>query len=242
MVRVDTTNGAAAAPPECARRARLKFESSSVRAAARATDDDVPMQVWAAQATRIKQSASVRPRLRAGRPRVRPAIAQSSCDQVRTSWRYPLRLLPAFAARNRLALLMSVKLEGPSHMDARALAPMRPSPVRTRINSRSNSASPPRTVNIRRPWAVVVSAQVSPSDLNVAPDLRRSGRECWPAQVDRASRSSRVTITRSPASMVFSSRVAAGGARPAAGVASDRFIHSHRLRRLLISWPHSARV
>ncbi len=62
MVRVDTTNGAAAAPPECARRARLKFESSSV-AAARATDDDVPMQVWAAQATRIKQSASVRPGL-----------------------------------------------------------------------------------------------------------------------------------------------------------------------------------
>jgi hypothetical protein len=37
----------------------------------------------------------------------------------------------------------------------RALARSRPSPVRAAINSRSNSASPTRTVNIRRPCAVV---------------------------------------------------------------------------------------
>ena len=37
----------------------------------------------------------------------------------------------------------------------------RPSPVLVRINSRSNSAKPASTVNISRPWSVVVSAQVS---------------------------------------------------------------------------------
>jgi hypothetical protein len=46
-----------------------------------------------------------------------------------------------------------------------AFARARPSPVLVRISSRSNSASPPNTVSIKRPWAVVVSAQVSLSDL-----------------------------------------------------------------------------
>jgi hypothetical protein len=45
-----------------------------------------------------------------------------------------------------------------------ALARARPSPVRMQISSRSNSASPPKTVSIKRPCAVVVSAHVSPSD------------------------------------------------------------------------------
>ena len=51
----------------------------------------------------------------------------------------------------------------------RALARSLPSPVRLLINSRSNSARPPRTVSISRPCGVVVSAQVSRSDLNPAP-------------------------------------------------------------------------
>jgi hypothetical protein len=39
---------------------------------------------------------------------------------------------------------------------------LRPSPVRTRINSRSNSARPPKTVNIRRLCGVAVRRGVSP--------------------------------------------------------------------------------
>src|SRR5262245_37052508 len=42
-----------------------------------------------------------------------------------------------------------------------ALARLRPSPVRARISSRSNSARPPRTVSISLPCGVVVSAQAS---------------------------------------------------------------------------------
>jgi hypothetical protein len=44
-----------------------------------------------------------------------------------------------------------------------ALARARSSPARMRISSRSNSAHPPRTVSIKRPCAVVVSAHASPS-------------------------------------------------------------------------------
>jgi hypothetical protein len=51
-----------------------------------------------------------------------------------------------------------------AHLTPRALASLRPSPVRARISSRPNSARPLRTVSIRRPWAVVVSAQVSLRD------------------------------------------------------------------------------
>ncbi len=47
-----------------------------------------------------------------------------------------------------------------------ATARARPSPVRARINSRSNSASPPSTVSLSRPCAVVVSAHVSARDPN----------------------------------------------------------------------------
>src|SRR5208283_2462298 len=42
------------------------------------------------------------------------------------------------------------------------------SPVRARIRSRSNSASPASTVSISRPCDVVVSAHASPSDLKPA--------------------------------------------------------------------------
>ena len=40
--------------------------------------------------------------------------------------------------------------------------------AKARIRWRSNSAREPRTVSIRRPWALVVSAQGSPSDLKLA--------------------------------------------------------------------------
>jgi hypothetical protein len=46
---------------------------------------------------------------------------------------------------------------------------LRPSPVLARINSRSNSASPPSTVSISRPCDVVVSAQAS----------ARTRSTCW---------------------------------------------------------------
>ena len=62
----------------------------------------------------------------------------------------------------------------------RTTARARPSPVRARISSRSNSARPPSTVSIKRPCAVVVSAHVSPSDRNPASRvrlIRRGGHE-----------------------------------------------------------------
>ena len=72
-----------------------------------------------------------------------------------------------------------------------------PSPFLARISSRSNSARPPSTVSISRPCGVVVSAQASPSDLNAAPVLPTASRIL---SKSRASRSSRVTISTSPAS------------------------------------------
>jgi hypothetical protein len=64
------------------------------------------------------------------------------------------------------------------------------SPVRARINSRSNSASPPSTVSIKRPCAVVVSAHASARDRNPAslPVIaarvfeKVSGRACQPVE------------------------------------------------------------
>src|SRR5262249_9504494 len=49
-------------------------------------------------------------------------------------------------------------------------------------------------VTIRRPCALVVSAQVSCSDLNPAPRLAISSRMLSRSRVERANRSSRVTI------------------------------------------------
>ena len=89
-----------------------------------------------------------------------------------------------------------VSLGGRPKRTPRSLARTIPSPQRERISSRSNSASPPRTVMIRRPWAFVVSAQASlrlrklaPRSLMVLSRLSRS-------RVERASRSSRVTSAR----------------------------------------------
>src|SRR5215813_8426158 len=62
-----------------------------------------------------------------------------------------------------------VILRGRPNRTPRSLARFRPSPVRARISSRSNSAKPPRTVSISRPCAVVVSAHVSLSERKPAP-------------------------------------------------------------------------
>ncbi len=65
--------------------------------------------------------------------------------------------------------------------------------MRARINSRSNSARPPSTVSIRRPWGVVVSAHVSPSERKPACLPVIAARVLRRSRVERASRSSRVT-------------------------------------------------
>jgi hypothetical protein len=88
----------------------------------------------------------------------------------------------------------------------RAFARALPSPVRLRMRSRSNSASPPSTVSISRPCEVVVSAHVSPKDRKPAFLAVIAARVFNRSRVDRASRSSRVTVTTSPASSWSSNR------------------------------------
>src|SRR5262249_51454702 len=65
---------------------------------------------------------------------------------------------------------------------------LRPSPVRAMISSRSNSASPPSTVSMRRPCGVVVLAQASPRDLKPAPALPTAASTLSRSRVERASR------------------------------------------------------
>jgi hypothetical protein len=90
--------------------------------------------------------------------------------------------------------------------------------LRARIRSRSNSASPPSTVSISRPCAVVVSAQASPKERNPALLPVIAASVFSRSRVDRASRSSRVTISTSPASsaaMAFQSCARSKRFRPA---------------------------
>ena len=73
--------------------------------------------------------------------------------------------------------------------------------VSLRITAHSaSSASPPRTVSIKRPCDVVVSAHVSPRDLKPAFLAVIAASVFNRSRVDRASRSSRVTVSTSPAS------------------------------------------
>jgi hypothetical protein len=88
---------------------------------------------------------------------------------------------------------------GPGSELARA-ARLRPSPVLARINSRSNSAKPPRTVSMSLPCGVVVSAQLSLSERKPAPRFASSSSRLSKSLVERASRSSRVTTSTSPCS------------------------------------------
>jgi hypothetical protein len=87
-----------------------------------------------------------------------------------------------------------------------AFARSRPSPVRARISSRSNSAKPPRMVSIKRPCAVVVSAHVSRSDLKPAPFSATAPSVLRRSLVDLAKRSSLVTTRTSPLSSPAISR------------------------------------
>ena len=80
----------------------------------------------------------------------------------------------------------------------RAFARSRPSVVRALISSRSNSAKPPRTVRIRRPVGVVVSAQRSARDRNEACLSERSFMRFRRSLVLRARRSNLVTTKTSP--------------------------------------------
>src|SRR6476659_9566282 len=73
-----------------------------------------------------------------------------------------------------------------------AVARVLPSLVLALISSFSNSARPPRTVSINLPCGVVVSAQVSASDLKPAPRLLISCNVFRRSRVLLARRSSRV--------------------------------------------------
>jgi hypothetical protein len=75
-----------------------------------------------------------------------------------------------------LPLVGSLSAGGRPKRTPLAFARVLPSLVRARISSRSNSASPPNTVSISRPCAVVVSAHASLSDLKPAPALAITSR------------------------------------------------------------------
>src|SRR6202008_4260389 len=106
-----------------------------------------------------------------------------------------------------LGLLVQGELRLAAHLHAPRLGPLPAFSVRARIRSRSNSAWPPRTVSMSRPCDVVVSAHVSPRDLKPAFLPVMVARTFNRSRVDRASRSSRVTITTSSASSWSSNRL-----------------------------------
>ena len=76
--------------------------------------------------------------------------AQSSRHVV-TAANLRKRLLAMIAALDRLGFWWTSRAVRATRA---RLGRSRPSPVRARINSRSNSASPPSTVSIKRPCAV----------------------------------------------------------------------------------------
>ena len=82
----------------------------------------------------------------------------------------------------------AVRALGRPNLTPLALARALPSLVRARISSRSNSAKPPRIVSINLPCGVVVSAQLSCSDLNPAPRLAMASRILNKSRVLRAKR------------------------------------------------------
>jgi hypothetical protein len=123
------------------------------------------------------------------------------------------------ASRHRPAAAMPPAADAASSCAAvrterpRSFARLRPSPVRARINSRSNSAKPPSTVSISRPWALVVSAHASWRLLKPAPRAVIAAITLSRSRVDLASRSSRVTTSTSP-----------GSSRPIAFTSSGRSV------------------
>ena len=129
------------------------------------------------------------------------------------------------------ALLVRGELRLRPIFTPRALARSRPSPVRTRIRSRSNSARPPSTVSISRPCDVVVSAHASPSDRNPAFLPVMAARVFDRSRVDRASRSSRVTHTSPASSWPSSRRSCARSVLAPLATSRNTFLHP-----ALVSW------
>jgi hypothetical protein len=110
------------------------------------------------------------------------------------------RVLGMFASlRSRPNLrTAAIRLGVPNR--TRAFARLLPSPVRARISARSNLAKPPSTVSMRRPCGVVVSAHVSLSERKPTLEFATASSTLSKSRVDLASRSSRVTMSASPAS------------------------------------------
>ena len=85
-----------------------------------------------------------------------PVIQHGGGVHVVSSRHVRLRLA-SLKPRQSLLPLVRRSLRGLPNLTPRSLARFLPSPVRARINSRSNSAKPPRTVSIKRPCGLVVS-------------------------------------------------------------------------------------
>jgi hypothetical protein len=79
--------------------------------------------------------------------------------------------LPVSAALDCFLALVVRKLSRPAELGARSHSPLRPSPVRSRIRSRSKSAMAAKSVDNSRPCELDVSHSGSPSDRNEAPAL-----------------------------------------------------------------------
>jgi len=86
------------------------------------------------------------------------------------------------------------------HVDARALARSRPSPVRARINSRSNSAKPAKHGEHQPPVRGRRVRHASPSERKPAPFSAICASVLRRSRVERARRSRRVTRSVSPSS------------------------------------------
>ena len=103
------------------------------------------------------RASSAGPPAAARRRPSRRRRSEPSTVRVRVNPQH-LRRRPRSADILRLEQVRNRLPAGGSGISPCALARSRPSPVRVRIKSLSNSASPPRTVSIKRPCAVVVSA------------------------------------------------------------------------------------
>ena len=106
--------------------------------------------------------------------------------------------LSCLPARKRFSPLMRRELRLPAHPNPTRLGALASFARPRSDSSRSNSASPARTVSISRPCAVVVSAQESRSERKPAPRSAIAARVFSRSLVDRASRSKRVTRSTSP--------------------------------------------
>jgi hypothetical protein len=100
---------------------------------------------------------------------------------------------PASLLANASCIWKVESLRGLPNLTPRAWARFLPSAVLARIKCRSNVARPAKIVIINSPCGVVVSAQLSASDLNLAPAFEIVSRMLRRSRVDRANLSNRVT-------------------------------------------------